>query len=76
MMGEKMSEATVRLPGMKSYVISCSNCQANTASCDNCVMAFIKGPGFGPIRFTEEEKEALCVMADAGLIPRLQLVAA
>ena len=61
---------------MKSYEINCSTCQAAPASCDDCVMAFMNGPGFGATRFSEEEKDALCVMADAGLIPRLRLVAA
>ncbi|MDR0489445.1 MAG: hypothetical protein LBG99_08675 [Propionibacteriaceae bacterium] len=61
---------------MKSYVIDCDTCQARNLSCGDCLMSVIADPEFGqPVRFSEQEKEALAVMADAGLVPPLRLVA-
>jgi len=61
---------------MKSFLIDCNQCQAEPAACGDCLMAFMADPSFGqPIRFSEEERDALSVMADVGLIPRLRLVA-
>jgi len=60
---------------MKSYLIDCESCQARPESCGDCLMSFMADPDFGqPIRFSEEEADALNVMADVGLIPRLRLV--
>ncbi len=71
-----MSEVGARLLGMKSYMIDCGTCQADREVCGDCLMAFIADPGFGqPVRFSQEESDALKVMADVGLIPQLRLVA-
>ena len=71
-----MSEVGVRLYRMKSYVIDCDSCGAGPESCADCLMSFMADPEYGqPIKFSEEEKDALTVMADVGLIPRLRLVA-
>ena len=70
-----MSEGGVRLSGMKSYVIDCDSCGAGPEACGDCLMSFMADPEFGqPVKFSEEEKDALTVMADVGLIPRLRLV--
>ena len=70
-----MSEVGVRLCGMKTYLIDCDSCQAGPESCGDCLMSFMADPEYGqPVRFSEEEKDALTLMADAGLIPRLRLV--
>ncbi len=62
---------------MKTYLIDCDKCQADPALCGDCLMAFMADPAFGePVRFSEEERGALDVMAEAGLIPRLRLVSA
>ena len=72
-----MSEAVVTLESMKTYVIDCATCLASGEDCGDCVMSFMAEPDFGrPIRFSQEEKQALEVMADAGLVPALRLVAA
>ena len=60
---------------MKSYVIDCDSCQAGPEACADCLVSFMADPRYGqPVRFSEEEKDALDVMADVGLIPRLRLV--
>jgi len=70
-----MSEVGVTLYDMKTYLIDCESCQAGPESCSDCLITFMADPGYGqPIRFSEEEKDALTVMADVGLIPRLRLV--
>jgi len=72
-----MSEAVVTLEGMKTFVIDCATCLASAEACGDCVMSFMAEPAFGqPVRFSPEEKQALEVMADAGLVPALRLVAA
>lgn len=39
-------------------------------------MSFIAAPDFGgPVRFTQEEADALQVMAEVGLVPILRLAA-
>lgn len=59
---------------MKSYLIDCSTCQAEPETCTNCLMTFVANPEFGqPVRFSEPEKQALTIMADAGLLPSLRL---
>jgi len=61
---------------MKTFVIDCAVCQAAPAACADCVMSFMAEPGFGqPVQFSPEEQQALEVMADAGLVPVLRLVA-
>ncbi|MDR2930612.1 MAG: hypothetical protein LBV06_06900 [Propionibacteriaceae bacterium] len=60
---------------MKSYVVDCDTCQADSQACGDCVMAFIADPQFGtPVRFSPQEAEALNVMAEVGLLPQLRLV--
>ena len=61
---------------MKSYLIDCETCEARGASCGDCVMSFMADPEFGqPVILTQEERDALTVMADVGLIPPLRLAA-
>ncbi|MDR0285546.1 MAG: hypothetical protein LBI33_11780 [Propionibacteriaceae bacterium] len=58
-----------------SYVIDCTACRAGSAACDDCLMSFIDDPAYGqPVRFSEEERAALGIMAEVGLIPQLRLV--
>ncbi|MDR2973495.1 MAG: hypothetical protein LBV00_02100 [Propionibacteriaceae bacterium] len=62
---------------MKSYQIDCGTCQADVTACGDCLMSFIASPGYGePVRFSAEEKDALDVMADVGLLPPLRLASA
>jgi len=62
---------------MKTYLIDCSTCLASGDDCADCLVSFMAEPEFGqPVRFSQEEKQALEVMADAGLVPGLRLVAA
>ena len=64
---------------MKSFVIDCSVCQAGPEDCGDCLMACLAAPasgsGSGPVVFSQAERDALAVMAEAGLVPRLRLVA-
>ncbi|MDR0783394.1 MAG: hypothetical protein LBE83_06505 [Propionibacteriaceae bacterium] len=61
---------------MESYVIDCDSCGANPQACGDCLMSFLETTTIGqPVRFSADEKAALTVMAEVGLVPRLQLVA-
>ena len=57
-------------------IIDCDSCQVRPAACGDCVVSFVLGPmpwaaGDG---IAEEEREALAVLADSGLLPPLRLV--
>ena len=72
-----MSEGFARLAGMESYVIDCDRCEAKPEACGDCLMSFMSAEAYGePVRFSAEEKAALTVMAEVGLIPRLRIAVA
>jgi hypothetical protein len=57
-------------------IIDCDSCQARPAACGDCVVSFVLGPmpwaaGDGLV---DEERAALAVLADSGLLPPLRLV--
>ena len=60
---------------MKSYLINCDTCQAKPSACEDCLITAIVDQLGTPITFSEQEKDALAVMAEVGLIPPLRLVA-
>ncbi|MCL1923219.1 MAG: hypothetical protein FWG15_05115 [Propionibacteriaceae bacterium] len=60
---------------MKFYVIDCERCLADPSSCSDCLMSMLSDPDYGqPVRFTTQEREALDIMAEVGLVPPLRLV--
>ena len=53
-------------------LIDCDGCAMRDLACDDCVVSVLLG---GPPGALEEgEQRALDVLADSGLVPRLQLV--
>lgn len=52
-------------------VIDCDSCVMRDLACGECVVSLLLGPIEGSV---EEHRETLTVLADAGLVPPLQLV--
>ncbi|MBX6388104.1 MAG: hypothetical protein IRZ08_03725 [Frankia sp.] len=56
-------------------LIDCDACSARGDACADCVVSVLLAPP-QVVEWDEEERRALAVLADAGLIPRLRLVTA
>ncbi len=54
-------------------IIDCDGCQVRGDACSDCVVAVLLG---APPELQEAEQHALGVLAEAGLVPPLRLVAA
>ena len=52
-------------------LIDCDGCAVRDLACGDCVVTVLLGP---PGAVEVEEARALDVLADSGLVPRLQLV--
>lgn len=53
-------------------IIDCDSCQVRGLACGDCVVAVL----IGPPALDAEERRALGVLADAGLVPPLRLARA
>lgn len=54
-------------------LIDCDTCLArDSAACDDCVVSVLFSSQ--PLEVDGEEQEALSLLADAGLVPRLRLL--
>jgi hypothetical protein len=53
-------------------IIECDGCQVRGHACGDCVVAVLLG---APPQLQADEQQALGVLADAGLVPPLRLVA-
>lgn len=63
----------VTLPDMTR--IDCDTCVVRGPACHDCVVTVLLGPP-PELAFDEEERRALSVLADSGLVPPLRLVRA
>ncbi len=71
-MGQGMDTSHLQ-PG-SPLVVDCDRClMADSAACDDCVVAYLTAPG-GPLVLEADERRALDALADAGLVPGLRLV--
>ena len=55
-------------------LIDCDGCAMRDLACDDCVVTVLLGSTPGPVEVDESEQRALDVLAESGLVPRLQLV--
>jgi hypothetical protein len=56
-------------------LIDCDQCSMrDTTACDDCVVGVLLAIGPGPLEIDETERQALDVLSEAGLVPRLRLV--
>lgn len=55
-------------------LIDCDTCQVRGIGCGDCVVSVILGGPPDGVELDETERAALDVLAQAGMVPRLQLV--
>ena len=55
-------------------LIDCDGCAMRDLACGDCVVTVLLGAPPGALEMDEGEARALDVLADSGLVPRLQLV--
>ena len=55
-------------------LIDCDGCVMRDLACGDCVVTVLLGAPPGGAEVDEQERVALEVLADSGLVPRLQLV--
>ena len=53
--------------------IDCDTCQVRGLHCHDCVVSVLLGPP-AELTFDDDERRALDVLADSGLVPPLRLV--
>ncbi|WP_420873428.1 hypothetical protein [Mycolicibacterium neoaurum] len=72
-MGEDFEEFTgaARVPEEGSVTIDCDDCAVRGPGCQDCVVSVLLGV---PETLLDDERQALEVLADVGLAPRLRLV--
>ena len=55
-------------------LIDCDGCAVRDLACGDCVVTVLLGAPPGGVEVDDSERRALDVLADSGLVPRLQLV--
>lgn len=55
-------------------LIDCDGCAMRDVACADCVVTVLLGEPPGAVEVDEGQRRALDVLADSGLVPRLQLV--
>lgn len=61
--------------GERDMLIDCDGCAVRGLACGDCVVTVLLGSPPEGIALDDAETRALAVLADGGLVPRLQLVA-
>jgi hypothetical protein len=59
---------------VEPVLIDCDTCQARGAGCGDCFVTVLLGGPPAGVTLNEEERRAVDVLAEAGLIPPLRLV--
>jgi hypothetical protein len=55
-------------------IVDCDRCEVRGAACRDCVITALLGTPPGGVELDGAERQALDVLADAGMVARLQLV--
>ena len=55
-------------------LIDCDDCAVRDLACGDCVVTVLLGGPAGAVDVDDQERQALDVLADSGLVPRLRLV--
>ena len=55
-------------------LIDCDGCAMRDLACGDCVVTVLLGAPPGALEVDDGERQALDVLADSGLVPRLRLV--
>ena len=57
-------------------LIDCDSCVVKGAACGGCVVSVMLGAPPAGVEVDEDERRALAVLADVGMVPYLRLVTA
>jgi hypothetical protein len=55
-------------------LIDCDTCAVRDLQCGDCVVPVLLGAAPGALEVDDGEQQALAVLAESGLVPRLRLV--
>jgi hypothetical protein len=55
-------------------LVDCDSCVVRGAACGGCLVSVVLGAPPAGVELDDEERRALAVLADAGMVPRLRLV--
>jgi hypothetical protein len=55
-------------------IVDCDRCVVRGAACQDCVITVLLGAPLGGVELDGTERRALDTLAEAGMVPRLQLV--
>lgn len=55
-------------------IVDCDRCQVRGNACQDCVITVLLGAPPGAVELDGAERRALDTLAEAGMVPRLQLV--
>jgi hypothetical protein len=55
-------------------LIDCDSCAVRDLQCGDCVVTVLLGSTPGAVEVDDGERQALDVLAESGLVPRLRLV--
>lgn len=55
-------------------IVDCDRCEVRGNACQDCVITLLLGAPPGGVELGGAERRALDTLADAGMVPRLQLV--
>jgi hypothetical protein len=70
----RLSVVAATVPGMTTR-IDCDTCTVRGLHCHDCVVTVLLGPP-PELTFDDDERRALDILADGGLVPPLRLVQA
>jgi hypothetical protein len=54
-------------------LVDCENCVGRGTACGSCVVSVMLGAAPEGVELDDEERDALSVLADSGLVPPLRL---
>jgi hypothetical protein len=57
-----------------AVLIDCDSCAVRELQCGDCVVTVLLGSPPGAVEVDDGERQALDVLAESGLVPRLRLV--
>ncbi|MDQ3761047.1 MAG: hypothetical protein M3460_04920 [Actinomycetota bacterium] len=55
-------------------IVDCDRCEVRGSACQDCVITVLLGAPPGGVELDGTERRALDTLAEAGMVPRLQLV--
>lgn len=67
-----MSDPPASLLGMETFLVDCESCTVRGVGCADCVVSVLLGVPEG-LALDHEERAALAVLSDGGLLPPLLL---